>query len=79
MLFMNRCPEFETMFTTVKMNVILLSSEESAFFSVCLCIMYVFTVLGQSEVIWHNMRTGVCHCITLLVDRMVTQCNACLM
>ena len=62
-----------------KMSMILLNSKESTFVSVWLCIMYVFTVLGQSEVIWHNMRTGVCPCISLLVDRMVTQCNALLM
>jgi len=41
MLFMNRFPEFEAMFRAVKMSMILLSSEESTFFSVWLCIMYV--------------------------------------
>jgi hypothetical protein len=56
---MNRFPGSEAMFRAVKMNMILLSSEESTFFSMWLCIMYVFTVLEQSEVIWHNMRKGV--------------------
>lgn len=71
MLFMNRFLEFEAMFRAVRMSMNLLSSEESTFFSVWLCIMYVFTVLELSEVICHNWKT-VCQHTSLLVDRMVT-------
>jgi hypothetical protein len=73
MLFMNRFPEFEAMFRAVKVSMILLSSEESTFFNVWLCIMYVCvyyarTVRGYLA----QYENSVCQRIILLVDRMVT-------
>lgn len=70
---MNIFPEFEAMFRAVKVSVILLGREESTFFSVWLCIMYVCIYYARTVrgylVQYENI---VCQHIILLVARIVT-------